>query len=586
MAIGHECFLRLTTKTPFTETKQRKYSQVFKPPNAVLAKEVLRRGHFLYHGEFEKAEDNPLFNKKSKQIRMPKPSGWSREDLVEFLDNKTIKLQQTDVAFIHSQIYLYSQFLTRELDSNKLKPESTAWDNGSWEGIVPNVRLIEIVLSDEFRFDFIHRNDAQSHQELDARGTEAQTILFWEKVRRKFNDQTVMINSCPLDANWGREIFIDIHDCNWKELDTLGLKPIPDENSCKLHYTGLNNKLGSIYKNWKASGNGDNQVAAGSSLEEADFGTVDLETLPTQGGDRIDFLGNYNICVMYLWFSLIKAGAFLYSQTEFPSAFQADDGIAPKITKSVRAATSIGSSGGSTSSKSSCTHNKKVAIAKVETEIEAFSHQIDRLNNSMLLDSRLDHLIAAKRDLKSELHELMKEIDALFDKKHMAELDFESEQVEKMKVLKKEYRDRWRKRYAEAERSALLKEKQIEELENKEKIIESKLYEIKDKTPKPSGNSSKQGSRVVPSSIVITDDIAEENRLAGLINFDTPAVATTPTATSTQINTWRDLNNKGKRSEEKEETPESANLLAQETPPDFDDDDEDDDDDELFKKVL
>jgi hypothetical protein len=396
-----------------------------------------------------------------------------------------------------------------------------------------------------------------------------------------------MINSCPLDANWGREIFIDIHDCNWKELDTLGLKPIPDENSCKLHYTGLNNKLGSIYKNWKASGNGDNQVAApGSSLEEADFGTVDLETLPTQGGDRIGFLGNYNICVMYLWFSLIKAGAFLYSQTEFPSAFQADDGIAPKITKSVRAATSIGSSGGSTSSKSSCTHNKKVAIAKVETEIEAFSHQIDRLNNSMLLDSRLDHLIAAKRDLKSELHELMKEIDALLDKKHMAELDFESEQVEKMKVLKKEYRDRWRKRYAEAERSALLKEKQIEELENKEKIIESKLYEIKDKTPKPSGNSSKQGSRVVPSSIVITDDIAEENRLAGLINFDTPAVATTPTATSTQINTWRDLNNKGKRSEEKEETPESANLLAQETPPDFDDDDEDDDDDELFKKVL
>jgi hypothetical protein len=152
MAIG----LRLTTKTPFTETKQRKYSKVFKPPNAVLAKEVLHHGHFLYHGKFKKAEDNPLVNKKSKQICMLKPSGWSREDLVEFLKNKTIKLQQTDVTFIHSQIYLYSQFLTRELDSNKLKPDSTAWDNGSWEGIVLNVHLIEIVLSDEFCFNSIH----------------------------------------------------------------------------------------------------------------------------------------------------------------------------------------------------------------------------------------------------------------------------------------------------------------------------------------------------------------------------------------------------------------------------------------------
>jgi hypothetical protein len=172
---------------------------------------------------------------------------------------------------------------------------------------------------------------------------------------------------------------------------------------------------------------------------------------PTPGGDQIDFLGNYNICVMYLWFSLIKAGAFLYSQIEFPSAFQANDGIAPKITKSARAATSIGSSGGSTSSKSSSTCNKKVAIAKVETEIKAFSHQINRLNNSMLLDSHLDHLIAAKCDLKSELNELTKEINALFDKKHMAELDFENEQVENLKALKKEYRDRWWKWYAEAE---------------------------------------------------------------------------------------------------------------------------------------
>jgi hypothetical protein len=78
----------------------------------------------------------------------------------------------------------------------------------------------------------------------------------------------------------------------------LEIQPIPDENVCKLHYTNLNNKLGTIFKNWKASGNGDDQVAA--SIEEADYGQINLELLPTQGGNRIDFLGNYNICVMYL----------------------------------------------------------------------------------------------------------------------------------------------------------------------------------------------------------------------------------------------------------------------------------------------
>jgi hypothetical protein len=135
MAIGHESFLSLTTKTPFTETKQKQYTQVFKPPNAVLAKEVIHCGHFLYHGKYyKKVEDNPLFNRNSKQLRMSKPSGWSREELLEFLENKTIKLQSMDVAFIHSQIYLYSLFLTCKMDSNELKLESTAWDNGSLGG--------------------------------------------------------------------------------------------------------------------------------------------------------------------------------------------------------------------------------------------------------------------------------------------------------------------------------------------------------------------------------------------------------------------------------------------------------------------
>jgi hypothetical protein len=72
-------------------------------------------------------------------------------------------------------------FLTRELKTQELKPEATSWDRGSWEKIVPNMWLIDIVLSDDFCLNFIHQNDAESWQQLDTRGTEAQSISFGRK---------------------------------------------------------------------------------------------------------------------------------------------------------------------------------------------------------------------------------------------------------------------------------------------------------------------------------------------------------------------------------------------------------------------
>jgi hypothetical protein len=585
MAIGHKEFLRLTEKYPFTETKQRCYKQVFSPPNAILSAEVIRRAHFIFHEEFGKVEDNPLYNENTKQLRMPKPAGWSRQDLLTFLQNKTIKLGSMDIAFIHSQIYLYSVFLTRELKSQELKPEATSWDRGSWEGIVPNVRLIEIVLSDDFREDFIHRNDAESRQQLDARGTEAQTISFWEKVRRRFNDQNYKVNSCPLEASWGRDTFLDIHDCNWVELDALGIPPITDEKTCKLHYTSLNNKLGTVYKNWKASGNGEHQVA-GSSLEEAEYGMLNLELLPTQGGDRIDFLGKSNICVMYLWFSLIKAGAFLYSQTEFPEEFQADDGIAPKISK-MGGGSSIGSSGGSTSSKSTRTGNKKIAATTVETEMEKFSRNVEKLNNSMLLDSELDRLQFDRHEIKDDIKELKKEVNVLFDKKHKTELDYLSEQDKQLRLVKKRYWERMCERYDAEESSYLKKEKEMKDIQQKIDLMKQRLFEIKEKTPKRSGNSSKETrrNRAVPNSIVV----AADDDPAVAINFDTPAAASTPTCTTSQVNEWLKEQQKNEKKRKQVDTPEeSIDLLAQKTPPEneYDDDDDDDDDDELFQKVL
>jgi hypothetical protein len=74
---------------------------------------------------------------------------------------------------------------------------------------------------------------------------------------------------------------------------------------------------------------------------------------------------------MYLWYKLIKVGAFLYSQTEFPEGFQVD-GKAPEINLG------SGSLSGSTSSRCRSVNDKKMPAARNEmSEMEEFSKKID-----------------------------------------------------------------------------------------------------------------------------------------------------------------------------------------------------------------
>jgi hypothetical protein len=74
----------------------------------------------------------------------------------------------------------------------------------------------------------------------------------------------------------------------------------------------------------------------------------------------------------------------------------------------------------------------------------------------------------------------------------------------------------------------------------------------------------------------------EDDHVGGLINFDTPAAATTPTATSIEVNRiLQEQNNKRKCSAEgkKDTPPKSVDVLAQKRPEeDYDDDDDADDD--------
>ena len=83
-----------------------------------------------------------------------------------------------------------------------------------------------------------------------------------------------------------------------------------------------------MYQAWNASGSGDGMKQKGMETGEQE---VDLENLPTQSGDCLDFLSGANPCVMYLWYKLLSHGLFQTSAAEFPVGLGADGGVAPDI---------------------------------------------------------------------------------------------------------------------------------------------------------------------------------------------------------------------------------------------------------------
>jgi hypothetical protein len=139
-------------------------------------------------------------------------------------------------------------------------------------------------------------------------------------------------------------------------------------------------------------------------------------------------------------------------------------------------------------------------------------------------------------------------------------------------------------RYDAEESSYLKKEEEMKDIQQKINLIKQRLFEIKEKTPKRSGNSSKETrNRAVPNSIVVTanDDPAVA------INFDTPAAASTPTLITSQVNEWLKEQQKNEKKRKQINTPEeSIDLLAQKTPPENEYEDDEDDDDALFQKVF
>ena len=211
----------------------------------------------------------------------------------------------------------------------KVQCTQTIWSAKGWaQGLVPNLRLIEIVLAEYTLEAFISHYNVLSRQQLDAQHSENSSVDFWEGVMIDFNDPSKKYESAVLSPCWGGRWFQQSHPVNWDNLHVLGISTIDEPKKAKQYFTNLNNSLGNVYQLWNSSGSGDGMKQKGMETGEQE---LDLENLPTQSGDHLDFLRGANPCVMYLWYKLLSHGLFQTSAAEFPVGLGADGGIAPDI---------------------------------------------------------------------------------------------------------------------------------------------------------------------------------------------------------------------------------------------------------------
>jgi hypothetical protein len=415
-----------------------------------------------------------------------------------------------------------------------------------------------------------------------------------------------------LDESWGRQIFLESHDCNWDQLISLKIDEIPDAKACKTHFNKLNNILGGIYQKWKNSGNGEDQLAC--NLEEG-TAPVDLEKLPTQAADRIDFLHNANICVMYLWFMLLKTGTFQDAQTELPSDHAADDGNAPDFDNSSL------ETGGGRSVKSTARKGAKGNTMEGLFVVEKITGEIGKLKDFFLVKENerdrkeklrdykedLDRLINERNTIRADTHQLKSDLHDLETEKLKLELDLSGETIGgRINLIQRRVNDLSAK-IAEIEDSIKAKNQELEKIMAKikqQEIVVQKfrsgqtLHQLEDKTPRRSGDSTRSRP---PTTVLIRGD---EDRLSHL-NFtpgdlETPylpkktaAETETPTATESQI---EELLKKRRAAEEtaaetaaETETPTATesqmeDFLRKRKRVDDDDKNEEDEDEEEYEE--
>ena len=141
------------------------------------------------------------------------------------------------------QFKAYVEHIALE-DNTKIQSTQTTWSLKGWvQGLVPNLRLIEIVLAEHTLESFIGCDNVLTHQQLDAQHSENSSMDLWEGIMIDFNDPSKKYESTVLSHGWGGWWFQQSHPLNWDNLHVLGISSIDEPKKAKQYFTTLNNSL-------------------------------------------------------------------------------------------------------------------------------------------------------------------------------------------------------------------------------------------------------------------------------------------------------------------------------------------------------
>ena len=218
--------------------------------------EIHRRSYYLLK-EIPHDDHHPL--KKHAHFKIPKTCQWKKNDLLNFLQTKTLNTEDKlmDSLFVKwwiRQFKAYVEHVAME-DDTKVQTTQTIWSAKGWaQGHVPNLQLIEIVSAEHILEAFIGHDNILSCHQLDAQHLEKSSVDFWEGVMINFNDPSKKYESAVLSPGWGSQWFQQSHPLNWENLHVLGISSIHEPKKAKHYFTNLNNSLGIVYQSWNASG--------------------------------------------------------------------------------------------------------------------------------------------------------------------------------------------------------------------------------------------------------------------------------------------------------------------------------------------
>lgn len=146
MIMGVPEYDTMLVNPPFSDTKKKVYTKDYRPTAPLMIFEVNRRSHYLINEEF------------GGLTILPKPTQWGRDKLIKWLKEHVLNWTLKDVTYIKHHIGLYKKKLATALQKKKFTflLDETVWAKSGWDGIVPNVRLISIITSDDLKEAFIN----------------------------------------------------------------------------------------------------------------------------------------------------------------------------------------------------------------------------------------------------------------------------------------------------------------------------------------------------------------------------------------------------------------------------------------------